>query len=251
MKQIASAYTYNKTSGVISLTGVNIDRDQLLLIVNTTRNVTYYNFADSTTTLQAFTQGANTSITLASSVVSASSAHTNADALTIYYDDQASSAQASVFLAGEDVYAHRTVLYTSTTGTGLLNENAEPVDFTNPLPVYGAVTASITSALPIGTNLIGKVAPYTGTTLNKTTFTSITPSTVLVGSYSLRSALTVYNEGSGLLYISAGVTCTTSSYSVRLGVGEYWECPAGQMGLAHSAVFSSAGSSAFVTIVNI
>lgn len=91
MKQIASAYTYNKTSGVITLIGVNIDRDQLLLIVNTTRNVTYYNFADSTTTLQAFTQGANTSVTLASSVVSASSAHNNADALTIYYDDQLSS----------------------------------------------------------------------------------------------------------------------------------------------------------------
>ena len=91
MKQIAPNYSYNKTTGVITLTGVNIDRDQLLLIVNTTRNVTYYNFADSATTLQAFTQGANTSITLASSVVSASSAHTDADALTIYYDDQASS----------------------------------------------------------------------------------------------------------------------------------------------------------------
>ena len=88
MKQTASVYTYNKTNGVITLTGVNIDRDQLLLIVNTTRNVTYYNFADSTTTLQAFTQGVNTSVTLATSVVSASSAHTNADALTIYYDDQ-------------------------------------------------------------------------------------------------------------------------------------------------------------------
>ena len=88
MKQIAPNYSYNKATGVITLTGVNIDRDQLLLIVNTTRNVTYYNFADSTTTLQAFTQGANTSVTLATSVVSASFAHTNADALTIYYDDQ-------------------------------------------------------------------------------------------------------------------------------------------------------------------
>ena len=90
MKQIAPNYSYNKTTGVITLTGVNIDRDQLLLIVNTTRNVTYYNFADSTTTLQAFTQGANTSVTLATSVVSASSTHANADALTIYYDDQSS-----------------------------------------------------------------------------------------------------------------------------------------------------------------
>ena len=109
MKQIASAYTYNKTSGVISLTGVNIDRDQLLLIVNTTRNVTYYNFADSATTLQAFTQGANTSVTLATSVVSASSAHTNADALTIYYDDQISSGAVTANCLGESWEEHLTL----------------------------------------------------------------------------------------------------------------------------------------------
>jgi hypothetical protein len=97
MKRLVENYTYNKTTGVITLTGVNIDRDQLLLIVNTTRNVTYYNLADSATTLQAFTQGANTSLTLNSSVVTASSEHANGDALTIYYDDQASTVTANVF----------------------------------------------------------------------------------------------------------------------------------------------------------
>ena len=97
MKQIvATPHTYNKTTGVIVLTGLSIGRDQLLLIVNTTRNVTYYNFADPATTLQAFTQnsgyslpgGASTSITLNSSVISASASHSNFDALTIYYDDK-------------------------------------------------------------------------------------------------------------------------------------------------------------------
>ena len=91
MKQIvASPYTYNKTTGVIVLTGLSIGRDQLLLIVNMTRNVTYYNFADPTTTLQAFTQpdGVTTSITLSSSVISASAPHSNNDVLTIYYDDK-------------------------------------------------------------------------------------------------------------------------------------------------------------------
>ena len=88
MKQIAPNYSYNKTTGVITLTGVNIDRDQLLLIVNTTRNVTYYNFADSATTLQAFTKGASTSFTLNSAVITASSTHANTDALVVYYDDQ-------------------------------------------------------------------------------------------------------------------------------------------------------------------
>ena len=121
MKQIASNYTYNKTSGVISLTGVNIDRDQLLLIVNTRRNVTYYNFADSTTTLQAFTQGANTSVTLASSVVSASSTHTNADALTIYYDDQVSSETVTASVVG----FNPTPLETNGTGVIQLIADAE------------------------------------------------------------------------------------------------------------------------------
>ena len=88
MKQIASTYTYNKATGAIVMTGVNIDRDQLLLIVNTTQNVTYYNFADSTTKLAAFTQAANTSITLNSAVVTAAATHANTDTLIIYYDDQ-------------------------------------------------------------------------------------------------------------------------------------------------------------------
>jgi len=91
MKQIASTYTYNKATGAIVMTGVNIDRDQLLLIVNTTQNVTYYNFADSATKLQAFTQGTNTSITLNSAVVTAAATHANSDTLIIYYDDQTSS----------------------------------------------------------------------------------------------------------------------------------------------------------------
>lgn len=194
MKQIVQNYTYNKTSGVISLTDVNIDRDQLLLVVNTTRNITYYNFADSATTLQAFTQGANTSVTLASSVISASSTHTNADALTIYYDDQISE------------------------GTVISIEEA-----------FGEG-----SSMPI--------SPAQGTTVTNTTFTSITPSTPLVSAVADRRVLSVFNEGPGLLYISGGGTCTTTSYQVRLGVGGYFECPAGQISLAHSAVFATTGT---------
>jgi hypothetical protein len=53
--------------------------------------------------------------------------------------------------------------------------------------------------------------------------------------------LTVFNEGSGTLYISAGGTCTTTSYQVRLSAGDYWECPQGQLSLAHTAVFGTTG----------
>jgi hypothetical protein len=343
MKQIASTYTYNKTSGVISLTGVNIDRDQLLLVVNTTRNVTYYNFADSATTLQAFTQGANTSLTLNSSVIAASSAHANGDALTIYYDDQVSTVTANLGnVAGTPLdnppshavriaWADEDALRGAGVDNGgeplpiqiyLGNSSADNVTTANPLPISGTVTAldlgamadavatadtgtfSVISLIKRGlqnwTSLLAKIPtlvsnripvdgsgvtqpvslasvpshavtgtfwqttqpvsgpltdtqlratavsvstiPSQGTTVTNSNFTSVTPSTSLVSAVAGRKVLTVYNEGAGVIYISGGATCTTASYQIRLGVGEYWECPEGQASLAHSAVFATAGT---------
>jgi len=596
MKQIASAYTYNKTSGVIILSGLTIDRDQLLLVVNTTRNVTYYNFADSATTLQSYvnpsvykgfydgggmynigdivqtdgdpygtaggffirlqapnagyapavgggtnshwapTSASGATITLNASVVSSASSHNNADALTIYYDDQVSSGVVNVFgkdqnstatpqipvisydegigtaqngyvvpvqisnvgghiseanplpvkfgdfweeplnlkpnienslggsngvgllsvggqgytdplnippihvvsketnelpyikaninitktgvgailltnifmrrvgqykyqsvsgwAGGEDevyveielkadggnqwlwqasslggfaqfvgqiAYAYPqnfpqsggfnpadalppTVYWVASTGcTGTMTVSYEqpsiqpitaldlgakadavattdtgtfsvialikrglqnwtsllskiptlvsgriPVDGSGVTqPVSGTATPSLpsgniysgdpypagTKIIPVGgwtdeqdgahwqaltltesghlytytllapsTNLVGSVSPAQGTTVTNTNFTSITPSTSLVSAVAGRRVLSVFNEGTGVLYISGGGTCTTTSYQVRLGVGEYWEAPAGQLSLAHSAVFATAGT---------
>jgi hypothetical protein len=418
MKQIASAYTYNKTTGVITLTGVNIDRDQLLLIVNTTRNVTYYNFADSTTTLQAFTQGANTSVTLASSVVSASSTHTNADALTIYYDDQLSSAafntsetfgtgviqiiadaekdtiRSSLWIpvssatngnAGEgqilsqgypmpavlnyiddtlavqpmvgidgvlpvkamgtaivddeptniqikvsadgvvqvnqaDLGAKADAVATTDTGTfsviafikrGLQNwtsllakipalvsgripvdgsgvtqpvslasvpthgvtgtfwQTTQPVSLatapTTPVtgtfwqttqPISGTVTAN-TGLTPLTDTQLRATAvsvstiPSQGTTVASTGFASIVSNQqifTLASAVAGRKVLTVFNEGTGVLYVSGGGTCTSASYQVRLGAGDYWECPEGQLSLAHTAVFGTTGSAKVVQV---
>ena len=312
MKQIASAYTYDKTSGVISLTGVNIDRDQLLLIVNTTRNVTYYNFADSTTTLQAFTQGANTSITLASSVVSASSAHTNADALTIYYDDQVSSGTMVIdainhvgnndgfpdYRLGSAIYEGNTessptrfigVGYTDSGGAGRLVTDATPFPVRLLSTIFVAATdlgdkanaaattdtgtfsviAFIKRGLQNWTSLLAKIPTLVsgripvdgsgvtqpvslassvstisaqGTTVTSLNFTSTASSSTLISAAAGRRVLTVFNEGAGVLYISSGAICTTTSYQLRIGVGEYWECPSGQLSLIHTAVFATAGT---------
>jgi len=471
MKQIASTYTYNKTSGVIVLSGSTIDRDQLLLIVNTTRNVTYYNFADSATTLQSYvnpsvykgfydgggmynigdivqtngnpygtaggffirlqapnagyppavgggsnshwapTSASGATITLNASVVSSASSHNNADALTIYYDDQASSGVVNVI--GRNVNSTEThqipvisydesidsalhpfavpIQVTNASGT-ISQANPLPVDFgksweegltlkpniedyfgqgnggvgllavggqsySDPLlipPIH--VVSKATSELPyikanisitktaggsLATNVfmrrIGQykyqsisgwaggedeayieielkasggnqfywqaylfggltdfngnfaytppqnkgnstgdafppttwspavgftgtmtvsyeqpstqpisgtvtATPAQGTAVTNTNFTSITPSTSLVSAVAGRRVLSVFNEGAGLLYISGGGTCTSASYQVRLGVGEYWECPAGQLALAHTAVFGTTGT---------
>lgn len=132
--------------------------------------------------------------------------------------------------------------------------NDQPVAIANDgtsLSVAGSVT--IGSALPAGTAQIGSVTasisnsvvtfyPMQGTTVTNSNFTSTTASTTLVSAVAGREVLTVFNEGAGNLHISPGATCTTISYQVRLSSGDYWECPAGQTSLAHTAVFNTAGT---------
>ena len=84
MKQIWPNYSYSPTTNVLTLTGLNIDRDQLLLVTAADRGRIMYNFADSTTTASAFTAGANTGLTL----VASTAGLTTTAALVIYYDDQ-------------------------------------------------------------------------------------------------------------------------------------------------------------------
>lgn len=87
MKQVHPSYSFVASTKTITLTGLNIDQDQLLLIVNATRGVQYFNFADSS--LRAVvTSGANTSVVLTDA---ATTGHANGDALVIYYDDQVTS----------------------------------------------------------------------------------------------------------------------------------------------------------------
>lgn len=104
-----------------------------------------------------------------------------------------------------------------------------------PMPISGSVTASIS-------NSVVTFYPMQGTTVSNTNFTSITASTSLVSAVALRKSLTVFNEGAGNLHISPGATCTTVAYQVRLSAGDYWECPQGQLSLAHTAVFATAGT---------
>jgi len=128
----------------------------------------------------------------------------------------------------------------------------------------GSVTASISGTVPISissvtvgnsvtigscvthgvtiTNTVVTFFPAQGTTVANSNFTSITASTSLVSADSGREVLTVFNEGAGNLHISPGATCTTVAYQVRLSAGDYWECPAGQLTLAHTAVFATAGT---------
>ena len=87
MKQIWPNYSYSPATNVLTLTGLNIDRDQLLLVTAANRGRIMYNFADSSVTASAFTSGANTALTL----VATTAGLTTTAALVIYFDDQATS----------------------------------------------------------------------------------------------------------------------------------------------------------------
>lgn len=85
MKQIVSNYSYTPSTNVVTLTGVNIDQDQLLLVVAPQVGRTMYNFASGVTGVVS--AGADTRITLNASTAGL----TTTSPLVIFYDDQTST----------------------------------------------------------------------------------------------------------------------------------------------------------------
>ena len=85
-KILHTNYTFSPNAGTIILNSLTLQREQLLSIVNTTKNVIIY---DSSSTpnggsfLSVSSAGGNTTITLAFSVV----VHDSSDRLQIFYDD--------------------------------------------------------------------------------------------------------------------------------------------------------------------
>ena len=303
MKQIWPNYSYSPTTNVLTLTGLNIDRDQLLLVSAPEPGRIMYNFADSTVTASAFTAGANTGLTL----VASTAGLTTTAAMVIYYDDQLQSTAVSISnlpatqtIAGTvtanagDVFyvavqngiqSHQETngfivdsliqaLPAGTNRIGVVTIGAGTVTIGAGTAQIGSVTASISGTVPVsgtffqttqpvslvtlptlaaGTAQIGSVTasisntvvtfyPAQGTAVTNTNFANLTPSTTLVSAVAGREVLTVFNEGAGNLHISPGATATTISYQVRLSAGDYWECPQGQLSLAHTAVFATAGT---------
>jgi len=181
MKQIWPTYAYSPTTNVLTLTGLNIDRDQLLLVTAADRGRIMYNFADSSVTASAFTSGANTALTL----VATTAGLTTTAALVIYYDDQLASTTVTVssLPAISGTVTAQTDLDTGTgqpcvvlgygTPGGLsrvtytnpfpvqIQNGSGQISTSNPFPISGTVT--IGSALPAGTNRIGVVTIGAGT----------------------------------------------------------------------------------------
>jgi hypothetical protein len=83
MKQLATTYAFSASSKTVTLNGVNVPQGHVLLIVNATRGAILYNFANASLGATAYSQGANTTLTLAASTAGMA----DTDSLTIFYDD--------------------------------------------------------------------------------------------------------------------------------------------------------------------
>jgi len=176
MKQIWPNYSYSPTTNVLTLTGLNIDRDQLLLVTAADRGRIMYNFADSSVTASAFTSGANTALTL----VATTAGLTTTAALVIYYDDQLASTTVTVSSlpaisgtvtanldsASGSFWGAGSNFATAVQG-GLLNysENEGPFPISGTVTVGNTVTiAGTVTANPTGTQTIaGSVTLGAGT----------------------------------------------------------------------------------------
>ena len=154
-------------------------------------------------------------------LIIAGSVNVNDNPVIISGTVTANAGDTSFFVSGLDVYAHRSVLYSSS-GNGFANDDGSPVDIDNPLPI-------VSRALQ-------------GTAVTTSNFTSTTASTALANFNAGRQVLTIFNEGAGNLHIAPGATCTTIAYQVRLSSGDYYEVPNHQTTITHSAVFATAGT---------
>jgi hypothetical protein len=190
MKQIWPTYAYSPTTNVLTLTGLNIDRDQLLLVTAADRGRIMYNFADSSVTASAFTSGANTALTL----VATTAGLTTTAALVIYYDDQvaSNSVTGTVELGPTSLNALESITVTmgQVTVTGGLTDTqlrASAVTVGGTVTVGNSLTISSLPALAAGTAQIGSVTasisgtvPVSGTFFQGTQPVSLTTLPALV-----------------------------------------------------------------------
>ena len=162
MKQIWPTYAYSPTTNVLTLTGLNIDRDQLLLVTAADRGRIMYNFADSSVTASAFTSGANTALTL----VATTAGLTTTAALVIYFDDQetSSTVTGTVELGPTSLNALESITVTmgQVTVTGGLTDvqlRASAVTVGGTVTVGNSVTISSLPAIS-GTVTVGQIQGY-------------------------------------------------------------------------------------------
>jgi len=124
---------------------------------------------------------------------------------------------------------------TATGGTQSINYNLEAIE---------ALMVTLQADVADGIRLPNATTGGTG----PTAFASTSYGTIATSS-TTRLGCTIFNEGAGRLYATLGTaTTSTSSYTVSIGSGEYYEVPMNYTGLI-GGIFGTAGT-ARVTVLS-
>jgi len=208
MKQIWPNYSYSPATNVLTLTGLNIDRDQLLLVTAADRGRIMYNFADSSVTASAFTSGANTALTL----VATTAGLTTTAALVIYYDDQLASTTVTVS-------SLPAISGTVTIGTGTAQIGSVTASISGTVPV-SISSVTIGSCVTHGVTIANSSITVNGTFFQATQPVSLATLPALVSGTAQIGSVTVGNTVTIAGTVTANPTGTqTISGSVTLGAG--------------------------------
>ena len=117
---------------------------------------------------------------------------------------------------------------TATGGTQSINFNLEAIE-----ALMVTLQADVADGLRPPNATTGGTGP--------TTFTSTSYGTIMTAS-TARLGGQIFNEGAGNLHITLGTgTTSTSSYTVRLSSGDYYEVPSNYTGLV-GGIFATAGT---------
>ena len=117
---------------------------------------------------------------------------------------------------------------TATGGTQSINYNLEAIE-----ALMVTLQADVADGLRPPNATTGGTGP--------TTFTSTSYGTIMTAS-TARLGGQIFNEGAGNLHITLGTgTTSTSSYTVRLSSGDYYEIPSNYTGLV-GGIFATAGT---------
>ena len=124
---------------------------------------------------------------------------------------------------------------TATGGTQSINFNLEAIE-----ALMVTLQADVADGIRPPNATTGGTGP--------TTFTSTSYGTIATAS-TARLGCTIFNEGAGRLHATLGTaTTSTTSYTVSIGSGEYYEIPMNYTGLI-GGIFATAGT-ARVTVLS-
>jgi len=126
-------------------------------------------------------------------------------------------------------------LSTITSGTSVINVNLTDIE-----ALLTTLQADVADGIRLPNATTGGTGP--------TTFTSTSYGTIATSSTG-RLGCTIFNEGAGRLHATLGTaTTSTTSYTVSIGSGEYYEIPMNYTGLI-GGIFATAGTARVTVLI--